>query len=378
VDLLDDDRVNEGGAARSLSLLRGVPKGVARAAHNCAMAPPAWLRLGAAVSCVATCSHALSPTKLMPNKAGSPLEIGRNTTDLCKGRTHRHHECSILLDVPQQCAGEQSSCPVAFFLHGEGEGETGKEFARGMHEASSVLHGANWIGVYPTGDGEWNTDGDTCKYDDYTCKADNNEVEFVISIIDFIAGIGAFNSWQPKLGAPPKGTPGLFVYGTGTGAALAQKLAANAGARLPIKGIWADGAQLLQAPPRSGPGDLNYNQPGVKGGKHESLPVAQVASHGTKDTVYPFAGGAAKTHLNCSACKLMSEASSNAAWAKHNGCNMSKATVDKTVNATYGVVSATTGHASKTTATVHSFQYAQQAHRRRRTRCACSLTLGYI
>ena len=88
--------------------------------------------------------------------------------------------------------------------------------------------------------------------------------------------------------------------------------------------------------------------------QHKSGAVAVRASYGTKDTVFPYKGGVAKTHTNCSACKLMSEQQSNLAWAKHNGCNTTKPTIDKTVNATYGL----TGAATKTSATMHSFQYA--------------------
>ncbi len=39
--------------------------------------------------------------------------------------------------------------------------------------------------------------------------------------------------------------------GAGGGAALAQQLAANADASLPVKGVWADGGQLLAAPPHA-------------------------------------------------------------------------------------------------------------------------------
>ena len=294
---------------------------------------------GMALCCAVGGCGAVSPTVLIGNEVGSPWEIGMNKTELCKGRTHVHDECSILLDVPAQCAGEKSTCPVAFFLHGETE--DGKEFARGKKAVSQALHKANWIGVYPTGDGEWNID----------VKTGNDDVEFMVTLVDHISALGAFEDWLPKMGSPPEGTPGLYFYGTGTGAALAQKLAANAAAHLPIRGIWADGAQLLEAPLKSGPGDMTYNQPGVG---HKSKPVAQVASHGTKDTVFPYLGGVPKTQHNCSTCKLMTEPNSNLFWAKHNGCNTTKPTIDTTVSATYGTAAAPT----MTNATMHTFQYA--------------------
>ena len=315
----------------------------------------AKMRLGAAVCCAAVggCA-ALSPTKLMPNAEGEPLEIGRNETDLCKGRTHEHAECSVLLDVPPSCAGEQSTCPVAFFLHGEMA--TGKMFARGARAVSTALHTANWIGVYPTGDGEWNID----------VKTGNDDVEFMVTLVDHISTLGAFGDWVPKMGAPSQGTPGLYFYGTGTGGALAQKLGANAAARLPIKGIWSDGAQLLAAPLQSGPGDMNYNQPGEG---HKSAALAQMASHGTNDTVFPYQGGMPNTQHNCTTCKLMSEPDSNIAWAKHNGCNTTMPTIDKTVSALYGT--------TQTNATLHTFQCVlpqRTTHSLRHLRSVCHRT----
>lgn len=291
-------------------------------------------------------TEGMSPTKLIQNKIGSPLEVGKNNTDICKGRTHRDSECSVLLDVPATCAGDKSTCPVAIFLHGEGA-EKGKMFARGTDEVSSVVHSAGYIGIYPTADGQWNTDGNSTK--------SNDEAKFMIDIIDFVAGIGAFDTWQPKMGGPAAGTPGLYVYGTGTGAAMAQKLAANAGPHLPIRGIFAEGAQLLSAPARSGPGVNNFNQPGVYKGKRKTMAVAVAAAHGTADTLFPFSGGATKTDSAvCPACKLMSEAASNAAWAKHNGCNSTGITsVD--FPATYGLIPLG-GKANTTTATLHTFK----------------------
>lgn len=303
-----------------------------------------WARLGLVVGCMVKGCGAAAPVFLVPNEAGEPLELGKNVTGMCDGRSHAHKECSILLDVPKSCAGEKSTCPVAFFLHGEGATDSGKEFAKGDRAVSSALHSINWIGVYPTGDGEWNCD----------VKTGNNDVEFMVKIVDLISSLGAFDAWQPKMGEPPDGTPGLYFYGVGTGAALVQKLAANADAILPIKGIWADGAQLLQSPLLSGPGTMNFNRPGES---HKSAAVAQMASHGTNDAVFPYEGGTPKTEHNCTMCKLMSEAQSNKAWAIHNKCNITAPTIDTTVNATY-LGSEKNAMLTKTTATMHAFQCA--------------------
>ena len=56
----------------------------------------------------------------------------------------------------------------------------------------------------------------------------------------------------------------IYAYGEGEGAGLAQKLAANSDASLPIAGIWAASMQLLASPAQAGPGEHNYNQPSTK------------------------------------------------------------------------------------------------------------------
>ena len=56
----------------------------------------------------------------------------------------------------------------------------------------------------------------------------------------------------------------------------------------------------------------------------------------------------------CPVCKLMSEAASNAAWAKHNGCNVTDIT-SKDFPATFGLIPLG-GHANKTTATLYTFK----------------------
>ena len=44
----------------------------------------------------------------------------------------------------------------------------------------------------------------------------------------------------------------IYAYGEGEGAGLAQKLAANSDASLPIAGIWAASMQLLASPAQAG------------------------------------------------------------------------------------------------------------------------------
>ncbi len=180
------------------------------------------------------------------------------------------------------------------------------------------MHSYHFIGVYPTSDFGWNTDGDLqgdkCSYKDYNCTKDNNDVQFIWDIASYLSSKGS--------------TGRVYAYGATDGAALAQKLAANSGndggtlSALTIAGIWASGGQLLSAPERSGPRGL-YNQPSTVKPRNTS-PVAQAASHGDDDQMVPYKGGRSQLHKNCPECTLMSEEQSNAAWAKHNGCEMSE------------------------------------------------------
>ena len=248
---------------------------------------------------------AAADAQLVANAPKQPHELNV-TTDLCVGRTSRVHHCSVLLDVPTACATDGSSptsaCPIVFMLHDEGS--TGHGFV----PSSPSVHGAGVIAVYPTADDGWNGDGDrpsdACKWNDFLCLKDNDEQKFVRKIFALIVTQG--------------GKGALYVYGAGGGAALAQQLAANADASLPVKGIWADGGQLLAAPPRSGPGALNFNAPNASRGTPH---VAQCASHGTADSAVPYGGGSSPLHKACGECRLMAEPASDKTWALHNGCS---------------------------------------------------------
>lgn len=57
------------------------------------------------------------------------------------------------------------------------------------------------------------------------------------------------------------------------------------------------------------------------------MPVAQSSSHGTKDMVVPYEGGASALHKSCDQCMLLSEGESNKRWAMHNGCDLDEGMV---------------------------------------------------
>lgn len=89
-------------------------------------------------------------------------------------------------------------------------------------------------------------DGNQCTWDDYACTSDPDEGAFIAMIIAELRNLGANGN--------------IYLIGNSNGAALSHKLASNAGDDLPIKGIVTKVTQLLASPPRSGPGELNYNQ----------------------------------------------------------------------------------------------------------------------
>ena len=90
-------------------------------------------------------------------------------------------------------------------------------FLVGPHAASPLVHRYNFVGVYPTSDTGWNTvrppparstnrrsspaarrcaqdgdrTGDECKWDDFDCKKDNNDVAFVSEIAALLASKGS-------------------------------------------------------------------------------------------------------------------------------------------------------------------------------------------
>ena len=103
--------------------------------------------------------------------------------------------------------------------------------------------------------------------------------------------------------------------GSSNGAALAHRLAANAGPDLPIKGIVADVTQLLSSPARSGPGSLNYNQSG-----RGSSPVSVMSVMGTSDPLIPYLGGSSRVFDGDDAFRLHSALDSMAVWAEYNSC----------------------------------------------------------
>eukprot|EP00574_Skeletonema_japonicum_P008024 CAMPEP_0201734324 /NCGR_PEP_ID=MMETSP0593-20130828/33960_1 /ASSEMBLY_ACC=CAM_ASM_000672 /TAXON_ID=267983 /ORGANISM="Skeletonema japonicum, Strain CCMP2506" /LENGTH=196 /DNA_ID=CAMNT_0048227627 /DNA_START=78 /DNA_END=665 /DNA_ORIENTATION=- len=185
---------------------------------------------------IAILSHATALDSNVPEKPQSLTDI------ICAGRPRT--ECEVELDVPEACAtgvGEDPHCPIVFFFHGSGGNNDG--FAK-----KSGVHTANMIGVYPNGEGGWNTgpkSENNCKWSDFSCPSDPDESDFIASIIEEIRVLG--------------GTGNIYAYGTSNGAALAHRLASNGGTRLPIKGIIVGVTQLLASPERSGPGSLNYN-----------------------------------------------------------------------------------------------------------------------
>ena len=201
--------------------------------------------------------------------------------------------------MPAACidGGGASECPIVFFFHGAGGNNDG--FAR-----SSGVHAHGVIGVYPQGEDGWNTgpkSSNSCVWDDYDCATDPDEGAFIASIIAELRLLGASGN--------------VYLIGNSNGAALSHRLAANAGTDLPIKGIVTKVTQLLASPPRSGPGVLNYNQPGTGG------PAVSVLNlMGLDDLLIPYEGGSSGVFGGETAFQLMGSLESMATWAAHNGC----------------------------------------------------------
>jgi len=184
-----------------------------------------------------------------------------------------------------------------FFLHGSGG--TINWFAR-----TTNVHDAGYIGVYPQGESGWNTgpkESNNCAWDEYQCTDDPDEGDFIASIIAEIREKGASGN--------------VYAIGNSNGAALAHRLAANAGTELPIKGIVAKVTQLLQSPARSGPGLLNYNQPSAS-----TSAVSILSVMGTADGLIPYEGGSSPVFGGDEDFVLMSALKSMEFWADHNGC----------------------------------------------------------
>ena len=229
---------------------------------------------------------------LESNEPENPQDL---TQIVCANRPRE--KCAVELDVPQACAGQQLACPIVFFLHGSGG--TNKWFSR-----TSKVHDAGYIGIYPQGEDGWNTgpkNSNACLWSDFDCTNDPDEGDLVASIITELRIRGAVGN--------------VYVIGNSNGAALAHRLAANAGTDLPIKGIVAKVTQLLSGPERSGPGTLNYNIPSA-----DTSAVSVLSIMGTADGLIPYEGGSSPVFNGVTEFKLMSALESMEFWAKHNGC----------------------------------------------------------
>lgn len=171
--------------------------------------------------------------QLVSNAPQAP-QLLEHATLVCQGRSA---DCEVELDVPQACVNAgSSSCPIVFFLHGGGGSNNG-------YASSSGVHGAQMIGIYPQGDGGWNTGpkrSNECSWTDFECTQDPDEGDFIARIIAEVRSRGAMGN--------------VYIQGNSNGAALAHRVAVNVGDELPIKGIVGAVTQLLASPPRSGPG----------------------------------------------------------------------------------------------------------------------------
>ena len=236
------------------------------------------------------------PTGLNSNGVGAPQSI---TNVVCPGRPRM--QCEVELDVPQVCAGASSDCPIVFYLHGAGG--TIAEFA-----GTTGVHSAGYIGIYPQGEDGWNTnpkDFNDCAWNDFGCNDDPDEGDFIASIIAHLRSKGAQGN--------------VYAVGFSNGSALAHRLAANAGPELPIKGIVGIVANMLATPDRSGPGALNYNQPGNNGNIN---PVSVLSVMGTADGLIPYNGGSSVVFNVEGGENFLFLPSLDAmrVWATHNSC----------------------------------------------------------
>ena len=280
--------------------------------------------------------------ELTPNVQGSPQEL-KSTSDVCAGRSEH---CSVLLDVPQACAGASSACPIGFFYHGHGGNNGG--FA---HSGAGMLcHEYGFIGVYPQGElyggrSGWNDgsmEGNKCQWDDFACQEDPNDGNFTVAMLRTVHALG--------------GRGNVYMWGGSNGANAVQILAANADAKdLPIAGISAGWGQLMATPPRSGPAPYDWNQPTPKAGQTvagrpgDGRRVAQQAHHGDADRTIPYQGG---PRFDSPVWVLMPEPDSDATWAAHNDCT-GGLTNTSGIPATYH--DKASGKQVATTATLHQY-----------------------
>eukprot|EP00814_Leptocylindrus_danicus_P003874 CAMPEP_0116042298 /NCGR_PEP_ID=MMETSP0321-20121206/25599_1 /TAXON_ID=163516 /ORGANISM="Leptocylindrus danicus var. danicus, Strain B650" /LENGTH=480 /DNA_ID=CAMNT_0003522733 /DNA_START=34 /DNA_END=1476 /DNA_ORIENTATION=- len=240
----------------------------------------------------------VSVQALTSNAKESPQILNTNICSTAQGRTSK---CEVELDVPASCVKTDatSDCPIVFFFHGAGG--TNDWFAK-----TSGVHEANMIGVYPQGENGWNTgpkDSNVCQWDDFSCTEDPDEGAFIAAIIKEL---------RDELGA----NGNIYLNGNSNGAALSMRIASNAGADLPIRGVITKVTQLLASPPRSGPGVLNYNQPEAGGPK-----VSVLNLMGTEDKVIPYEGGSSSVFGQDENFQLMAALESMAMWALHNDCS---------------------------------------------------------
>lgn len=225
------------------------------------------------------------------------------TGEICDNRPRSM--CEVELDVPTACAGSpasESNCPIVFFLHGAGGIIGPYKFETNLHNGQN-----NYIGVYPQGESfGWLTGpkADTeCDWDDLSCTQDPDEGDYIAAIISKLRAIG--------------GNGNIYAIGVSNGAALAYRLASNAGDALPFKGIVAVVSQMLRSPSQSGGGLYNYNQPS-KGRSNQGISVLQIL--GTQDFV-PYNGGTSIVFEGVDDFKLYPALDSMKAWADHNDCS---------------------------------------------------------
>lgn len=204
-----------------------------------------------------------------------------DVTEICKARDYNIPDISCHVNYDAFTEDETAS-PIVFFFHGRG----------GLSEAFHFFTGASskkLIGVYPQGNGGWNTGmSDSIELDD---------VKFIKEIIVQLRKI--------------KLTGNIYVVGSGTGAEFAYLLAANADTKtLPIKGVIAKAMSLLKTPAQHN----DYNTLPTK----KSLPVSVLQIMGNKDLLVPFDGGA--TDLYKEGYTIMNSKDSFRTWVQHNKC----------------------------------------------------------
>ena len=252
------------------------------------------------------CTVAMTMGLASALQSNAPRNPQSLTSTICDNRTDgRDNRCEVELDVPAVCVdatSSSSSCPIVFFLHGGGGSNDGFKGRSGVHDEGI-------IGVYPQGENGWNTgpkNSNLCHWSDFVCQTDPDEGDFIASIIAELRSQGASGN--------------IYAIGSSNGAALAHRLASNAGDALPIKGIVTKVTQLLASPERSGPGILNYNQPSSSA--ERTTPAVSVLSvMGTEDGLIPYDGGSSSVFGGDEAFELMPTLGSMKVWATHNGCS---------------------------------------------------------